>query len=378
METRVTIRFSRESRVRAQGRLLAAIESLRKNGEISDEEESLLLKQRPAGLDQADQVVLEYGTREEAVRAHGLPALIKLGWEIRKLGWAGLEFLAYAPLRRKARHSRSGPPKRPVLYLPSRLVSTTLPHRRVRGDEFVRTNGDLRMTLKATRPAGLPYGVYPRLALMHLTTRALLEGRIEFLAAESATDFLAQLGIADSAGARGPATRARKQIRRLGSTAFTWERKGSRKRGQDTEWLGFLIAKKWVIRPGAGMYVTLSEGFFALARASSVPLDAQIVQRLRRSPLALDVYAWLTWRVSRLERDTVIPWLSLERQLGCDYRQPRQFRWKFRKALASIKAQWDGIDAEPQARGLLLRPCAPSVLSWLERHTPHPRGKSDA
>lgn len=371
MDTRVTIRFSKESRLRAQKRLVRAIESLKDRGEISDREESLLLKQRPSGLNQADQVVLEFGTREEAAAAHELPALAKVGLEIRRLGLAGLMFLVRAPL--KTRRSRSGPPKRPVLYLPSRFVATTLPHRRVRGSKFVRTNGDLEMSLVATRKRGLPYGVYPRLALMDFTTRALLEGRLQFLAAESATDFLAQLGICKSGGPRGSATRARQQMRRLASTAFTWEHKGSRK-----TWRGFLVAEAWDIRPGAGMYITLSDPFFKMARSSSVPLDAQIVQKLRRSPLALDVYAWLTWRVSTLKRETVIPWLSLERQLGCDYRVPRQFRFEFRRRLRQITNLWPGVEAEPQARGLLLRPCAPSVLSWLERHTPHPRGKSDA
>ena len=368
METRVTIRFSKESRLRAQKRLLTAIESLKHRGEISDEEESLLLRQRPSGLNQADQIVIEFATQEEAASAHKLTAFAKLGWEIRELGWAGLMYLVCAPLRRKARRSRSGPPKRPVLYLPSRLVSTTLPHRRVKEEKFVRTNGDLRMRLTATTDDGLPYGVYPRLALMHFTTRALLEGRMKFRVGASATDFLAQLGIARSAGARGPATRARQQMRRLGSTAFTWERKGSPQRSPK-DWRGFLLAADWERRPGAGMHITLSQPFFDMAHSSSVPLDAQIVQKLRRSPLALDAYAWLTWRVSTLKKDTVIPWLSLERQLGCDYRMPRQFRFEFRRRLRQITSLWPGVEAEPQQRGLLLRPCAPSVLSWLERHT---------
>lgn len=368
MDTRVSVRFSKESRLRAQKRLLTAIGSLKNKGEISDEEESLLLQQRPAGLNQADQVVMEFGTQEEAAAARSLTALSKVRWELERLGLAGLMFLVCAPLRRKTRRSRSGPPKRPVLYLPTRLVSTTLPHRRVRDEKFVRTNGDLRMRLTATSEEGLPYGVYPRLALMHFTTLALLEGRLKFLVGASATDFLAQLGIARSAGARGPATRARQQMRRLCSTAFSWEHKGSRERSPK-DWRGFLIGADWDRLPEAGMRITLSQPFFDLIQASSVPLDAQIVQKLRRSPLALDVYAWLTWRVSTLKRDTVIPWLSLERQLGCDFRTPRRFRFEFRRRLRQVSGLWPGVEAEPQRRGLLLRPCAPSVLSWLERHT---------
>ena len=50
---------------------------------------------------------------------------------------------------------------------------------------------------------------------------------------------------------------------------------------------------------------------------------------LRRSPLALEAYAWLTYRVSRLERETVVPWRSLEIQFGAEYKHPRPFRWRF-------------------------------------------------
>ncbi|MDE0628479.1 MAG: replication protein RepA [Bryobacterales bacterium] len=374
METRVVIRFSDESRARAQYRFAEAMESLQGRGEISDEEASLLVRHhRPAGLTEADEIVIRYDTREQASQAKSLAALAKVGWELQNLGTKGLKLLARAPCVRKTPRHRAGPPKQRVLYLPTRLVSTTLPHRRVKARSFTRVNGDISMSLVATRKPGLPYGVYPRLVLMHLTTRALLQSRRQFPIGESATDFLAQLGIADSAGARGPAPRARAQLRRLASTAFTWEHQGRRER-----WSGMLLADRWDNRPGAGMHITLSAPFFAMVRSSSVPLDAHIVQNLRRSPLALDVYAWLTWRVSTLKKETVIPWLALERQLGCDYRTPRQFRWKFRKALFKVRAHWDGIEAEPQQRGLLLRPCSPSVRSWLAHHAAFARRRRDA
>ena len=115
------------------------------------------------------------------------------------------------------------------------------------------------------------------------------------------------------------------------------------------------------------MQVTLGEQFYTMARSGSVPLDAAILDGLGRSPLALDAYAWLTYRVSRLSRDTVVPWRSLEIQFGAEYKHPRHFRWKFRHSLEAIKRLWLGIEAEPQEKGLLVRPCAPSVLSWLER-----------
>ncbi|MDE0125855.1 MAG: replication protein RepA [Bryobacterales bacterium] len=376
METRVIIQFPPENRAAAQLRFMETMESLQHQGKISDEEWSLLAHHhRPVGIDEADRIVIRYDTRKQAAQAKSLPALVEVNRELRRAGLGKLMVVARAPRVRKTPRRRAGPPRQRVLYLPTRLVSTTLPHRRVKGKEFVRINGDMTMSLTATQKSGLPYGVYPRLALMHLTTRAVLEGRRHFLIGESATDFLASLGITNSGGRRGSATRARAQLRMLASTAFTWE---SRNSGRSHDrWRGMLLADEWDSRPGSGVHVTLTASFFAMARSSSVPLDAKIVQKLRRSPMALDVYAWLTWRVSTLKKETVIPWLALERQLGCDFRTPRQFRWKFRKALTKVRAQWDCGGAEPQERGLLLRPCAPSVLSWLEHDTPHARRPPD-
>ena len=159
----------------------------------------------------------------------------------------------------------------------------------------------------------------------------------------------------------GASTRAREQLRRLCLTSFSYHDK-SRDCGRN-----IVLADKWVTWSGQGVQVTLGELFYTIARSGSVPLDAGILDGLGRSPLALDAYAWLTYRVARLERETVVPWRSLEIQFGAEYKHPRQFRWKFCRSLEAIKGLWSGIEAESREKGLLLRPCAPSVLSWLER-----------
>ena len=182
-----------------------------------------------------------------------------------------------------------------------------------------------------------------------------------FYVGESANEFLSLMGISNSGGPRGMSTLARDQLRRLCLTSFAYHDK-AKDSGRN-----IVLADRWVTWPGRGVQVRLGERFYSLARAGSVPLDAAILAGLRRSPLALDAYAWLTYRVARLQRDTVVPWRSLEIQFGAEYKQPRNFRLKFRRVLKAIKQLWPGIEAEPQEKGLLIRPCAPSVLSWLER-----------
>ena len=53
-----------------------------------------------------------------------------------------------------------------------------------------------------------------------------------------------------------------------------------------------------------------------MIRNGCLPLDAKIVAALRRSPLSLDAYAWLTYRLARLQHETLIPWRPLEAQFG--------------------------------------------------------------
>ena len=365
MDTRRAGRFSPESRIQAQCRFRQAIESLKKREGLTAGELDLLLAQRPVGIDDENHIVIEYATEAEAAKA-AVPAFIRASWEVHRLGLAKRvrQLVVESVRKRKPRAGRSGPSLNPIVYLPTRLVATTLPYRRVKGSEFTRANGEVLMSLVAPAHSGLPYGIYPRLALMHITTCVVLHRARHFVVGGSFNAFLGAMGISDSGGPRGGSTRVREQLRRLCRTTFSWENQS-----RDREsWRGVLLTDSWDRRPGTGLQVTVSQEFFKMARSSSVPLDATLVRELRSSPLALDTYAWLTWRVWKLEKETRIPWLALERQLGSQYRSHRQFRWEFRKRLDQVRRLWSGLDAEPQDRGLLVRPCDPSVRAWLERH----------
>ena len=333
------------------------------NGGLSEADSHFLRAQRPCGVDGEGRIVLEFDSPGEADAAAGRAVLTRLARVLREQGLAAgmnRKVAETAPKTTK-RALRTGPPKQKVLYLPTFLASVTLPHSKATGSEFTRLNGDIRLSLLAPQDPGLPYGVYPRLILMHLTTQALLHRERTFYVGESANEFLALMGVADSGGPRGQSTRARDQLRRLCLTSFAYHNK-STDRGRN-----IVLADKWVTWPGRGLQITLGEHFYSLARSGSVPLDAAIVHGLRRSPLALDAYAWLTYRAPRLPRETVIPWRSLEVQFGAHYKHPRDFRVRFRRSLGAIKKLWSGIETEPREKGLLIRPCAPSVLSWLER-----------
>ena len=79
-----------------------------------------------------------------------------------------------------------------------------------------------------------------------------------------------------------------------------------------------------------------SEQFFREVWASPVPLDTRVLRALKNSPMALDVYAWASYRVHTLNRareaSAVVPWEQLRLQFGAGYSDDVQGLRNFRKA----------------------------------------------
>ena len=246
--------------------------------------------------------------------------------------------------------------------MPAFLVSTTLPHSDPKASEFTRVNGKVSTTLVSTKRTGLPFGVYPRLIVIHLATEAVRTQGRSFPVGRSINELLGRMEISNSGGSRGQAALARDQLNRLCTTTFITTHL-SKYGGCKMD-----VADKWLQKAQGGVAVELSERFFEQTAKSSVPLDPLIVRRIRRSPLSIDIYGWLTYRMKTLEEPTPIPWASIERQFGSEYKHPRQFRWMFRKCLGRIRESWPGdLSVEVQEKRVVLHPGPPSVASRMER-----------
>lgn len=263
------------------------------------------------------------------------------------------------------------------------LVQATFPHRRVAGNEWSRTNGMLTVCMLAPSSVGLPYGSYPRLLTTWLTGEALRNKqrkrgedmrRIEL--GHSLSGFMAELGLSPTSGCRGTVGYLRDQMDRLFSTTIV-----ARTVGDDpaTGLHGRHIRPRTIADdthlwwsphdPGQGVvwgsYVVLSGPFFDLLTERPVPVDLDVLRLIKRSPLALDLYYWATYRLSYLKRPTVIPWAALMGQFGAGYPDTAQGRRNFKKHVAAglgkIQLAWPALRAEPTAAGLRLRPGRPHV-----------------
>ena len=321
-------------------------------------------------------IAVAYPNETEARLAEANEAMVRLGHGLRAIEAAqGVFALVVAEAsgaggngdegsarKRLARLEKRQPWERQPVYMPAFLVATTLPHRDPKVSEFTRVNGNVRTTLVSTKRTGLPFGVYPRLILIHLATAAVRTQSRRFRVGRSIGELLGRMNISNSGGG-GQSTLARDQLDRLCTTTFITthlSKYGGCK---------LAVADRWLEKTESGLEVKLSERFFEQATKSAVPLDPVILDKLRRSPLSIDTYGWLTYRMSTLEEPTAISWPSIERQFGSEYKHPRQFRWMFRTCLKRIEEAWPGdLGVEVQDRRIVLAPTPPSVASRTERH----------
>ena len=101
--------------------------------------------------------------------------------------------------------------------------------------------------------------------------------------------------------------------------------------------------------------------------AGRVPIDMRALKALKRSPMALDIYCWLTYRMFYLKRPTKIPWQLLQMQFGSDYSRTRDFKTAFLDHLRKVIAVYPEARIEETQAGLLLKPSHPHIPHDLPR-----------
>ncbi len=111
--------------------------------------------------------------------------------------------------------------------------------------------------------------------------------------------------------------------------------------------------------------VTLSPGFFEAIVDRPVPIDLRVLRALR-SPMALDLYSWLTYRNSYLRRPARIPWGALGKQFGADYGDRKDFKRKFLAALGQVLVLYPAARVEQVRGGVLLKPSPSHIPRRLE------------
>lgn len=275
-------------------------------------------------------------------------------------------------------------------YMARALVMATMPYKDPKTDAFVRKNGEFRLRILAGYEGGIPYGIYPRLLLSWVTTEAVRCQSPVIELGDSLRGFLRQVMElrSSSGGSRGTSTRVSEQMKRLFGALITAQYTGGQGGRKGFNLRNVMIAdnlnidgEDWALegnndqgsalwRPQdqneAGTWqstVRLSTNFFRECTERPIPIDLRAYKSLRGSPLAMDVYTWLTYRMSYTQRRTrPIPWASLMLQFGSNFgtnydgQAVRDFKKAFLKALKAVAVIYPQAQMQVQDNGLVLIP----------------------
>lgn len=261
---------------------------------------------------------------------------------------------------------RQDPPDSDDLaFMARELVQCTLPHSDPGQVPFwARRNGNFTLSLssqfdpRTNQLVGYPFGSIPRLLLFWITSEALRTANRKLELGSTYNEFLRAVGLnADTGGGkRGDAKRLQAQTRRLFTTNISFIYSEERPTGPSPEArLNMNVASKMLLwwdpkKPDQmnlwDNWIELSDEFFRAITAAPVPLDTRALKALKRSPLALDLYAWSTHKalaVARKGKRQFIPWRGLMAQFGADYSDVQNFRRKAAEALKRIQNVYPGL-----------------------------------
>ncbi|MEM6254823.1 MAG: replication protein RepA [Cyanobacteria bacterium P01_D01_bin.156] len=268
-------------------------------------------------------------------------------------------------------------------FLTRQLVQVTLPHSNPgKLDIWQRNNGDLSLSIRPgwdhekNQAVGLPYGCIPRLLLFWITTEALRNKSRKLMLGDSLASFMRDLGLnpATGGGARGDSARLKKQMDSLFRATISLE--VNRNDGATTgkRWLDMQIAPEgefwWNFNePEAtslfGSWIELGEKFYEAIVTSPVPMDKRALGALKQSPMALDFYAWSTYKTFSLsqgkKKEQFIPWRSFMAQMGADYSDVKNFKRKIKEAITKVQVVYPDLKIDDAHGGFIIKQSRPAV-----------------
>ena len=249
---------------------------------------------------------------------------------------------------------------------------------------------------------GVPFGVIPRLLMSWVTTEVVRTQEPVLKVGASLAEFLRNVfDLEKGGGKRGNSTRVREQMIKLFSShidvthidpkasfslqtvTFADQMKlnfaelgayldARNKVNEDFPQIEQYFQNKestlWTpIKKPAEVWeseLVLNEKFFKECISSPVPIDLRAYKALKGSPLAMDIYTWLTYRMSYLRRESKIPWEQLMLQFGASFTSSandptsgrRAFKRQFEAALKGVLLVYPKLDVDVTEQFFVIRP----------------------
>ena len=298
-----------------------------------------------------------------------------------------------------------------TVAIPWIFVNYQLPLMATKEILWERTDGDITVTLAATpykdnngvTQQHLPSGRIAREILIYLTTTALATQSPVIKISDTWRGLLSDVGIETS---KDNLQAVQKQLRALLKMTIHISHQGTLPDGTNVSTSqSYLVGsseKLFFNRDGLlddkhQSVIRLSQEFYERIAATPSPVHgAMLVLRdswrkiIKENPhqvLAGDVFWWLAGRMSRVRRETRIPWSSPKGQFGSAAAKTTKFRSQFRAALAvaareyfsplgedfdySIYVSEYGVGTRGGNSGILLSPISAEhrkIMAWSRRH----------
>lgn len=262
-------------------------------------------------------------------------------------------------------------------YLYSGWCQAALPHRKLPDDQawqihsdylsLVVSPGDRSSRSGPPQKVGVPYGSRARLILFYIQSEAIRTSSREIRLGRSLVAWMGRMGIPVG----GTSTAAvRDQADRITRCTFTFDGAGmkSLKVNRMTIFDEALFHDIETDDVQASLFpqvARLSEQFFRQLTDHPVPLAEEAVRAISNNSVALDIYAWLGYRLHALRQPTPVSWSMLKDQFGTGVAQAHHFRTKFRGHLDLALAVYRDARVQVDDRGLTLYPSKPPVAPRL-------------
>lgn len=261
-------------------------------------------------------------------------------------------------------------------FLHSALCAMSLPTKRPKDDTqpIVREDGKYALAINprpllqnidgksVMKSLGVPYGAYPRVALIYLLSQAVMKQSRDVYLGRNFTEWMRRLGYQTiSYGPRGTANLMREQVDRL--LACEWQIRWD---GSDTGDSAFAVRDVKISNEYAGSLdkngafareIRMSEAFYSHLIDHAVPLNEVAIRELKGTPTALDLYTYLAYRLPRIGSDKgqVISWEQLARHLGNEA-DSKRFRQTVRETMQLVSAVYPNANVDLSGRKVVLHP----------------------
>ena len=210
---------------------------------------------------------------------------------------------------------------------------------------------------------GMPYG--SDRTLLHWMIDKAIKTRSSIVSWDTATEFLKDVGMADSGKNRKD---LKQRYLRLTGLTIGVVRKGST---ESTVLVPFIeeshlptsVDIKAARRGQALLHLDaptfgfrLGERIFREILQYHVPVPFELLQATKKKSQLQDHLIFLYWRSFSAQSETLIPWESLREQLWQEDSVTSRIRTRFREAIAVFKTIWPELNAAAEKTGLRIGP----------------------